>query len=384
MTNNDKNIHSSASQQNPGMQSLNEALKVFFSVLKWVMLGTVVFFLFSGVRVIQQHQVGLILRFGEITGPPGKQVLQPGLHWALPHPIHEVVKIDAGRIRSLTVENFWSPESVSDILKRESGSPRTSVKTVLNPGEDGYALTGDINILHFMWEARYKLKDPLQYFLNLAQPLEINTANKQDIAAVDPIEASASSFVETALANAVLRQAGQMNIDEILKHKQGEFKNKVEKTAQQILDQMRTGIALERLDLIRISVPIAVQESFDMVLQAEMEKSEKENQAQVYRNKAIHQAEGDSARILAEARVYKKKVISSAEADAGYIKKLLERYPSGKDTEKLDVYLRQYHIETLDQVLSKIKSKYIVRTDESQEGKLWIMLGKDPKDKEGN
>ncbi len=372
--------HNNIDTHNPGIESLNEALKVFFFVLKWVMVIAVIFFLFSGVTVIKQHQVGLILRFGKITGSVGKQVLKPGLHWALPYPIHEVIKIDAARIRSLRVENFWSKESVTDILNQERGGQQRSGKTILNPGVDGYALTGDINILHFMWEARYKLKDPLNYFLNLAQPLEINNNDKQDTRTIDPIESSASSFIKTALTNAVLRQAGQMNIDNILKQEQEEFKIRVEKTAQQTLDKMQTGIALERLDLVRISVPGAVQQSFDLVLQAEMQKSEKENQAQAYRNKEIHQAEGNKAQILGQARVYRKKTVSSAQADAGYITNLLKRY--SKDKDKLDVYLRQYYIETLDQVLSGIHSKYIIRTNESQNSKLWIILGKDPQKNE--
>jgi len=230
-----------------------------------------------------------------------------------------------------------------------------------------------------MWEVRYKLKDPLKYFLNLAPPLETNH-NHQASLEVDSIDNSASDFITTALTNAVLRQAGQMNIDNILKHEQEEFKIRVEKTAQDILDKMQTGIALERLDLVRISVPGVVQESFDMVLQTEIQKSEKENQAQAYRNKEIHQAEGNKAQILGQARVYRKKVVSSAEADAGYIKNLLKRY--SKDRDKLDVYLRQYYIETLDQVLSGIQSKYIISTNKSQNSKLWIMLGKDPQKNE--
>ena len=71
---------------------------------------------------------------------------------------------------------------------------------------------------------------------------------------------------------------------------------------------------------------------------------------------------------------------TSARADKGYMESLLKKYP--KDTNKLDVYLRQYYLEVLDEVLSGVQHKYIIRTGEEDQGKLWLMFGKDPQDME--
>lgn len=363
-----ENTNAPVVKESPGMRSLNEALRVFFFVIRLVMVLTVIYFLFSGVFRLKQHEVGLVLRFGRITGAPGKQVLKPGrLYWTLPYPIDEVVKIDASQIRELEIDNFWYRETIQTAINEEEG--KTLGGGELVPGRDGYSLTGDINILHFMWTASYRIKDPLLYFLNLAEPLE----HAYDV------EVCVGPFVEAAVTNAVVREASRMKIDDIRREMQEEFKNRVTRTAQSMLDETKTGVKLESLSL-RINVPNAVTAAFGQVLNAGNVRGGELSKARGYRNKTMRDAEGEAAEIRGRARGYKGRVIASAMADKGYIESLLKRYP--KDTRKLDVYLRQYYLEVLDEVLSGVKSKYVIRSGEAGQGKLWLMLGKDPKDME--
>lgn len=367
-----------AVEESPGIRSLSEALRAFFFVLKWVMLGTIVFFLFSGVFIVEQQKVGLILRFGKITGPPGRQVLGPGLHWALPYPVHEVVEIEAGRVRQIEVKNFWHREDVSTVISEEKGEAPGEEGTLV-PGRDGYSLSADVNVVHFKWTARYKVGDALEYFLNVAKPIAEDAEEKPEETPADEVEALVTPFVEAALASAVVDQAGRMTIDDILTTRRGEFRDAVQDAAGRILDEMKTGISLVQLDLV-VKVPSVVEAAFNNVFQARMQKSSKINAAEAYKNKTIHEAEGESARIRQEGMGYKKQIISSAQADADYIETLLGKYT--KDTKSLDVYLRQYHIEVLDEVLCKVRAKYVVHSGKEQEGKLWLMFSKDPKDLE--
>lgn len=346
----------------PGIKALNEALRVFFVVLKWVMAGTIVFFLFSGVFIVEQHKTALVLRFGEVTGPPGRQVLGPGLHWALPYPIHEVVEIETGRIQETVIDTHWYNETIQTLINQEKGVNKESGE--LQPGVDGYCITGDTNIVHFKWHATYRVDDPLQYFLNLTVGSD---------GSGDP----ALAFIETAVANAVVRQSGRMKIDDILKGGQGEFKEAVTTGTQAILKDMNTGLVLERLDLMhRIQVPETVAAAFEMVNQAVEDGSSRKNKAKAYRNKTVHEAEGEAAAIRGAARGYKARVVASARADADYITSLLEKYE--EDPGKLDVYLRQHYIEVLDDVLSNVQAKYIIRGTSKNRGELWIKINKDP------
>ncbi|UCE61236.1 MAG: hypothetical protein JSU63_05700, partial [Phycisphaerales bacterium] len=68
-------------------QSLADALRASFSILKGIMLVLVVLYLFSNVRRIDSHEQALRLRLGKLL--PG--VEEAGLVWSFPYPIDEIV-----------------------------------------------------------------------------------------------------------------------------------------------------------------------------------------------------------------------------------------------------------------------------------------------------
>ena len=78
----------------PAQQSLADALRLSFGILKIVMIILAVFFLASGVFIVDQKQAALVLRFGRpVGGLRDPTVYEPGLHWALPYPIDRVVTV---------------------------------------------------------------------------------------------------------------------------------------------------------------------------------------------------------------------------------------------------------------------------------------------------
>ncbi len=351
----------------PGMKALMRALNVLFAVLKGLMVLTLLYFVFSGVFVVKQHQAALVLRFGRIVGAPDRRLLGPGIHWAFPYPIDEVVKIDAERVYTMLLSDFWYKKTALEELRKEIEQEEGGTEE-LEPGRQGYSVTGDVNIVHTLWLVRYRLKDPLAYFLKDAG--RSTGVNRN-------LDISDTPFIRSAVAAAVTAVSGRMNIDDILKERQEEFREEVKKTAQAILDADRTGIEIERLDM-RVRVPLAVRDAFNDVLAAEMDKNAKENEARKYRNKVLHDAQGEAARIIANAKEYYSRVVYAAQADAKYMESLLEKFP--KETGKLDVYLRQYYLEVLDEVLSNVKAKYVLPSPFSGTNRTWLILGKDPRD----
>lgn len=65
------------------------ALRSSIRVLRWGMFALVVVYLASGITNIGPNEVGLILRLGKVL----PQIHQPGLLFAFPNPIDEVVKV---------------------------------------------------------------------------------------------------------------------------------------------------------------------------------------------------------------------------------------------------------------------------------------------------
>ena len=101
-------------------KSLSEALEVSFTILKVIMIILVIAFLASGFKTVGGDEKALVLRFGKIRGIGDKRVLGPGLHWILPYPIDEIVKIPVERKDNLEINTFWyylTPNEKLFILK---------------------------------------------------------------------------------------------------------------------------------------------------------------------------------------------------------------------------------------------------------------------------
>jgi hypothetical protein len=78
----------------PAQQSLAEALRVSFGILKVAMLALLVAYAFSGTFSVGSNEVALRLRFGDYVGAPGERVLERGTYLAAPFPLEQVIKVD--------------------------------------------------------------------------------------------------------------------------------------------------------------------------------------------------------------------------------------------------------------------------------------------------
>src|SRR5437879_5007746 len=76
-----------------GAQALADALRSSFAVVKFFMVLLIIIFLGSGVFTVGPQQRAVILHFGKPVGAGTKALLGPGLHFAWPPPIDEVVKV---------------------------------------------------------------------------------------------------------------------------------------------------------------------------------------------------------------------------------------------------------------------------------------------------
>jgi membrane protease subunit HflK len=172
-----------------------------------------------------------------------------------------------------------------------------------------------------------------------------------------------------------------MNIDDILFGRKSEFRDAVMDRANATLEEMKTGIALVGLDLLRPRVPADVLPSFNAVSEAHNARDQKIKEAESYENEILPGARGEARKIAKEGETYKERTIASAKADADYIDMLHKKYKKG--SRELDVFLRQHRIKVLDNVLSRVKSKYLVPHGAGgTDSNLWLLLSKDPKDLE--
>jgi modulator of FtsH protease HflK len=151
----------------PANQSLAEALRRSFRILKLVMLVLVVLYFLSGWFSVKPGDVGVILRFGRILGAePGKPaqsaVRKEGWNWSWPYPFERWETISISE-RVIPIEFLFQ---LSD--EERTGGIKGYKYNNLSPARDDYLITGDVNILHASVSVKYKIADAVAYLTNVA------------------------------------------------------------------------------------------------------------------------------------------------------------------------------------------------------------------------
>ena len=232
----------------PAQQSLAEALRVSFGILKYAMFAALVAYAFSGTFSVGSNEVALRLRFGDYVGAPGERVLERGTYLAAPFPIEQVIKVDTRPMTLSLDKEFWYQTG-----NRDTGMTRDQIRNAhagpLNPVLDGSLLTGDMNIAHARWTVTFRVTDPVAFVTNVGT---------------------------RPLAEDLVRCAMQQGI--------------VQAVAQRRLTDMATGLTIDRLTLDKVTAPVSVIGSFDAVTTAESDRDQR-----------IVAAQQDQARILGEA-----------------------------------------------------------------------------------
>src|SRR5476651_2194319 len=188
----DHHDHDAPMPDDAGSQALAEALRSSFAIVKIVMLLMVVAFFSSGFFQVGPQEKAVILRFGKPVGEGQKALLNAGLHWSLPYPIDEVVKIPITEQQIISSTVGWymtTPEA-------ELSGEEMPAGATLNPAIDGYVLTADRNIIHTRATLRYHIDDPIRAVFGFAG----DTNFTYSLAGV-------SNAVQNALNNALLHTA---------------------------------------------------------------------------------------------------------------------------------------------------------------------------------
>jgi len=252
----------------PAQQSLAEALRVSFAILKYAMFAALVAYAFSGTFSVGSNEVALRLRFGDYVGAPGERVLERGTYLAAPFPIEQVIKVDTRPMTLSLDKEFWYQTG-----KRDTGMTRDQIRNShagpLNPVLDGSLLTGDMNIAHARWSVTFRVTDPVAFVTNVgARPL-------------------AEDLVRCATQQGIVQAVAQLSADDLLK---GVVNREVATgVAQRRLTEMATGLTIDRLTLDKVTAPVSVIGSFDAVTTAETDRDQR-----------IVAAQQDRARILGE------------------------------------------------------------------------------------
>ena len=242
--------------------------------MHWWVATMLILYAASGTTIIRADEVAVVLRWGRLVGETAPQREHgPGLLFAFPRPVDRVVRVPIKRVWEVPVSAL-APRSVTQ-------------EATLDPLVDGYAVTGDRNVVHVDMVARYRVRDPAEW--------AFYGPNAQDVLRVE-------------VTAAVVRSIGEMGVDRVLADGRKDLAATAARRAQAGLDAAHSGLELTSLELTRLMPPYALAADFNAVQSAFIGAETKRKEAQAFAGTAVPQARADADTATQEAR-------AAAEAD---------------------------------------------------------------------
>jgi membrane protease subunit HflK len=401
-------------------QSLSDALRISFAILKVIMIVLVVGFLASGFRTVGPDERALVLQFGRIRGVGDKAIIGPGAHWVFPYPIQELVRIPVEKNINLAINTFWYKETREDILGA-GPKPRRFVPETLDPLTEGYCVTGsqrstlpaasgadsgqqpgldaegsDYNIVHTKWQINYQITGVEQFFRNVyiddVMPGQIY---------FDVMTASIKPLLESVVENAVVNALVRYSIDEALLSTDT-IRRHASRLVQEKLDELESGIRVTQIQLVDVQWPKQVDDAFQAFFTASQTSQQAISEARTYAQNTLTktasriavplyqalqdenvteeqmeafwaQVAGDAQDTIAQAQTYRTKVVEGAKANATYLQSILPEY-----RKRPEIVLQGIYLDAIQEVLENADEKFILdKSDSAKEQELWVMVNRD-------
>lgn len=262
--------------------------------MHWWIATMAVLYLLSGITIVKPDEVAVILRWGRLVGSiPALQGHGPGLLFAFPRPVDEVVRVQVKRVSEVQVMTlmYTGGSGGGDEEDEEDAAPDLNSLSPL----EGYAITGDHNIVHVSMMARYRVREPAEW--------AFYGAKSDDILRVE-------------VTAAMVRSLGEMGVDRVLADGRKDLIARATRRAQAGLDASRSGLELTSLELISLTPPQALAPDFDAVQSAFIEAETKKKFAQAFAESAIPEAQGGADAAIQEARAQASADLARANGDA--------------------------------------------------------------------
>ncbi|UCC29733.1 MAG: hypothetical protein JSU86_16200 [Phycisphaerales bacterium] len=326
-------------------QSLADALRASFSVLKGIMLVLLVLYLFSNVRSIESHEEALILRLGGLR----RVVERPGLVWALPYPIDEIVPLPTKKSNDLLIDSHTFHRSENEIGKPLSFISR-GYDQGLNPSLDGALLTADTGLAHVQWKVTYKINDVSSYITQIRG---------------GSVEA-ADRLIRVLVETVAVQLASELTAEQIIRTRIDYVQSQMKRRINERLATLNSGVDVTLVEMYEPTPPLQVRNVFDATQRAENRQEQRIRAAEKERTKILSEAagashqrlirlfeqldrggteeksvdklreeldqllveevEGEAGTRIKEASAYRATVVSQMESDVGLYRTLLPEY----------------------------------------------------------
>ncbi len=251
-------------------QSLSDALRASFRILKGIMMVLVLLYIFSNVRRVESHEQALLLRLGHLS----PIVYDAGVVWAFPFPIDEIVPLPTRQSNDLPIDSHTFGRRPDEVGKPLAFIARGMEG--LNPALDGALLTADAGLVHTKWKVTYKFDDVRKYVSQIVG---------KDVEA-------AKRLIRYLVETVGIHVAGEHTAEEMIRTRVDDVQNEMRKRINDRLDELDSGIEVTRIEMFEPTPPIPIREAFDGTQRAENAKQKRIQDAQQQRTKMLSEAAG--------------------------------------------------------------------------------------------
>lgn len=246
----------------------------------------------SCVYTVDQQEQAVVLRFGEY-----QQTTLPGLHFKLPTPIETIRKVDMDTKRTITFGGG---------------------------AQQNLMLTGDENIARVDYAVIWVVKDAADYVFN-----------------VENVPGAVSDVAESAMREVV----GKTELETFITSGRDTAGSQVQVLMQDMLDEYKSGVAVDKVELTTAEAPADVLKAFLDVVSAKQEAEQSILAGRKLENELIPRANAEADRLIQEANGYKEAVIAESRGDADRFRAIHKEYKAAPRVTRQRMYL-----ETMEDV----------------------------------
>ena len=287
----------------------NKSIEVFETIMlsvmkyfKWVVVASVALIVLTGVYKVDSNEVAIVLRFGRLVGTTtSEQIKNPGLHFAFPYIIDEVIKVPVETVQEITVETHYSADTAIS-------------KNIKN---SGYVITGDSNLVLIRSVVKYKVSDPVRY------ALYINEINE---------------IVNGVVSGETVPLVTSMTVDSVLTTEKAQLSENLRRNTQKVLNELGCGIIITNIELTNVIPPNETKDAFDAVNTASVKKQTLIQEANDYTESKIPKAQAASDSLVSEAKKNQAEKIAKANEEVAEFNGFYEQYKANPDVIKNGVF----------------------------------------------
>ncbi len=281
------------------LKNKKKALLIFSASL------LIVVYLIPGFYIIEQNQSGI----RTVLGVTDSDVLEPGLHFDLFHPISSVDLISTSKILNLEYGFSITESKIEDILINQMETIHNSrAFTVISDEED--VLTGDGSITNMYIIVEYRISDPYSYVIYTEEPEQVLR-------------------IETG--SQLQKVVGSLPLFEVLNGKRAFIEEEISKRLNLSMDFLQTGIFIENTIIYSINPHLATVYMFRNVQDEEQYKETLLYDAQAVKSKQIPYYRGLAYEKIIDAGAAAREIILKAERDSAYYKMIEKEYELNRE-----------------------------------------------------